>query len=94
MERIVTSASLIARKHHVPELVIGLPIARPRDDVSLFYLNRLEGRIRRASPAQARTYLEEERFEGLVVLPDDGKPSRGGSLVQRAAGCLFIAKTR
>jgi len=78
-------------------VVIGLHGDRLRDDVTLFYLNRLEGKIRRASPLQALAYLAEPNFAGLVILPEDSvndTPIRHAVSLDRAAGCVFINKTR
>jgi hypothetical protein len=78
-------------------VVIGLHRDRPRDDVTLFYLYHLEGKIRRASPAQARAYLAEERFAGVVILPDEEAAPPGAGNIRilgRSAGCIVVEKSR
>ncbi len=91
----------VTRLNESPEpdrtVVIGLHQDRPRDDVVLFYLNQIEGTIRRASPLQARAYLTKDRFEGLVILPDEDREPRATKQTEtldRVAGCLFIRKIR
>ena len=78
-------------------VVIGLHRDRPRDDVTLFYLYRLTGKIRRTSPDQARIYLQEPRFEGTVILPEEEGGPVGPATVEtlaRSAGCLIVRKSR